>query len=142
LETQLKNWTNILCISAVCATGVHAHAQTAPIDKQAARLQRETQGADAARNFRPGEGNPIPEAKPKISSNERAAASSARKAGGAAAAQAFAPGEGDPKPAATTRQPRVERRAERAAQRADVIRANKAGTIPSYGEGTDGTGTR
>ena len=121
------------------ATTIHAQASlVAPEDKAAARAERRANGAAAARNFTPGEGDPKPAPMAKVTRAERAAAREERKPGGQAAAQAFVPGEGDPKPVATARAPRGERRMERAARRADLRQANRAGESPSYGENYGG----
>ena len=121
------------------ATTIHAQGSLVmPEDKAAARAERRANGAAAARNFTPGEGDPKPAPMAKVTRAERAAAREARKPGGRAAAQAFLPGEGDPKPVAMARLPRGERRMERAARRADLRQAHKAGEIPSYGENYGG----
>jgi len=115
-----------------------AYAQTAPSDNAAARAERKLKGAQAAREFMPGEGDPKPEPKVKASKAERVAAKQARRAEGAQAALSFQPGEGDPKPEATAKAPRAERSAERKARRTAITKANKAGQIPSYGDNYGG----
>jgi hypothetical protein len=137
LEHLMKQLAISLAIgTAACLTqpGV-AWAQTTPQnDKTQLRADQRAQGAEAARNFTSGEGNPVPEAKPKVPRDERAKARQARKPEGAGAAKSFRPGEGDPKPAAVAKQPADERRADRLAKRDEVKAANKAGQIPSYGD--------
>lgn len=134
----MKNiaWASALVVTHLLAST--AYAQTPPADKAAARAERKIQGAEAARAFTPGEGDPKPEAKAKVSAADRAAARQARKQAGLEATRTFTPGEGDPKPAATTKLSREERSAERKARRAEIARANKAGQLPSYGENAGG----
>jgi hypothetical protein len=114
------------------------HAQTPPTDKAAARAERRAQGAEAARNFTPGEGDPIPELRAKTTKAERATVRQARRPAGAEAARTFKPGQGDPKPVATVKLSRQERSAGRKASRAEVARASKGGQLPSYGDNYGG----
>ncbi|MBT2304179.1 hypothetical protein J7E70_27470 [Variovorax paradoxus] len=110
-------------------------AQTASANESAqVRAEQRAQGAEAARTFMPGEGNPLPEATPKVPREERVKAGQARKPEGAAAAKSFRPGEGDPKPADVAKVPADQRRAERLVKRDEVGTANKAGQIPNYGD--------
>lgn len=110
-------------------------AQTASqSDSARVRAEQRAQGAEAARTFMPGEGNPIPEATPRVPRGERVKARQDRKPEGAAAAKSFRPGEGDPKPAAVAKVPSDQRRAERVAKRDELKAANKAGQIPNFGE--------
>ena len=113
-----------------------AQAQTTPsaADNAATRSERRAEGVEAARTFQPGEGNPIPDAKPKVSRAERSQAKQARRPGGVEASQSFHSGEGDPRPAPTARISASERRAERASKRAEVKAEAKAGQIPDYGD--------
>lgn len=132
-------WAFSTVIMQLAAFG--ANAQTVapvPTDKAAARAERQVLGTQAAREFTPGEGNPKPEPRAKISSAERAAARQARKPEGAEAAREFKPGEGNPEPEARAKVPRAERTAARQARRAEVAKANKSGQLPSYGEGYGG----
>ncbi|WP_158100902.1 hypothetical protein [Variovorax sp. JS1663] len=136
----MNKWMLIFGAAALQLASLAATAQTPPTaeDKAAARTQRRAAGAEAAREFQPGEGNPIPDARPKVSRAERKAARVARKPAGAEAAREFKPGEGNPEPEARARIPRAERQAANAARRAEIRRANKAGQIPSYGENYGG----
>ena len=75
-----------IAIGQLAALG--AYAQTTD-DKAAARAERRKEGAEAAKNPLPAEGvDPIPEAKPKISSADKAAARKARRAATAKANKA------------------------------------------------------
>lgn len=114
------------------------YAQTPPTDKAAARAERKMQGAEAARTFTPGEGDPKPAPKAKVSRADRVSARQARKPEGVNAARTFTPGEGDPKPEATAKLSREERSAGRKANRADIAKANRAGQLPSYGDDYSG----
>jgi len=116
-----------LAVSSVCA-------QTATSDQAAVRAERKAEGVEAARTFTPGEGNPKPEPKAKVSKETRASARQTRKVAGAEAAREFMPGEGDPKPEATPKVSREERTAAGKARRAEIKRANKAGELPSFGD--------
>ncbi|MDM0025504.1 hypothetical protein [Variovorax saccharolyticus] len=132
---------NVLWASALLATQLlasSAYAQSQPLDKDAARAERKTQGTEAARAFKPGEGDPRPEAKPRTSKADRAAARQARKPAGAEATLAFKPGEGDPKPEATAKLSRADRSAGRKSSRAQVATLNKQGQLPSYGDNYGG----
>lgn len=114
------------------------YAQTPPTDKAAARAERKVQGAEAARTFTPGEGDPKPAPKAKVSRADRVSARQARKPEGVESARTFMPGEGDPKPDATAKLSREERSAGRKASRADIAKANKAGQLPSFGDNYPG----
>lgn len=109
-----------------------------PAEVAADRAERKAEAREASRAFTPGEGNPRPAARPRVSKAERAQARPARRAEGAAAAKAFRPGEGNPRPVATTRLSRAERSAGRKASLAHVARQNRAGQLPSYGESYGG----
>ncbi|WP_198083034.1 hypothetical protein [Variovorax sp. E3] len=110
-------------------------AQTVSQDEKArARAERHAQGADAARMFKPGEGDPIPAAKAKVSRDEREKSRQARKSEGSSATKSFRSAEGDPRPPAVVKAPVDQRRAERSAKRRDTAAANMAGQIPNYGE--------
>lgn len=134
----MKNllWASVLLSTELMASS--ALAQTPPTDKAAARAERKAEGTEATREFMPGEGNPKPDARPKVSKAERAQARPARRAEGTAAAKAFKPGEENPKPEATARLSRAERSAGRKASRTQVAKQNKAGQLPSYGENYGG----
>ena len=129
-------WASALLSTQLMAAS--AWAQTPPTDKAAARAERKAEGTEASREFMPGEGNPKPDAKPKVSKAERAQARPARKSEGTAAAKAFKPGEGNPKPEATAKLSRAERSAGRKASRTQVAEQNKAGQLPSYGDNYGG----
>jgi hypothetical protein len=92
------------------------------------------QGTQAAREFSPGEGNPKPDARAKVDRAQRIAATESRRQGGIAAARAFKPGEGDPKPVAGVRPSGAERMATRQATKDQVVKLNRSGRLPSYGE--------
>lgn len=109
----------------------HAQGSTA---QTPSRAERKAEAREASREFQSGEGNPIPDARPKTSRAERSAARQARKPAGAQASKQFHPGEGDPIPVQAAKVPRAERKAASAARRAEIRRANKAHEIPSYGE--------
>lgn len=104
-------------------------------DSAQAKAHRRAEGTEAARNFHSGEGNPIPEPKPKASGNERAQAREARKSQGAAASRAYHSGDVEPRQDPAPPIYGSQRRAERSAKRKEVSAANKAGLIPNYGEG-------
>ena len=111
-----------------------ALAQASGAGDKAVRAERRAEGVEAARTFQPGEGNPIPDARPKVSRAERSQARQDRRPDGVDAARHFHSGEGDPRPAATRRISSDERRAERAKQREEVKAEAKAGQIPDYGD--------
>ena len=137
----MKRIAFILGIAAFQITASTVFAQTvksSATEKEIARQERKAQGAEAARNFQPGEGNPVPDPKAKVAKPERDAARNARKPEGVIASKTFKPGEGNPTPVATSRPPREERRADRAAKRSEIRQANKAGQIPSYGDNYGG----
>ncbi|MDM0019492.1 hypothetical protein [Variovorax saccharolyticus] len=115
-----------------------AHAQTQPIDNAVTRAERRVEGVEAARTFMPGEGDPIPEPKARVSKAERAAARQARKPQAVEAARTFTPGEGDPIPTPTTKLSRAERSAGRKASRSELAKANRAGQLPSYSDNYGG----
>ncbi len=115
-----------------------ANAQTPSAEMPVTRAERKAEGVEAAHTFMPGEGDPIPESKAKVSKADRAAARKARKPGGVEAARTFMPGEGDPIPAPAVKLSRAERSAERKASRAEVAKANKAGQLPSYSDNYGG----
>jgi hypothetical protein len=126
--------------AAQMAAGV-AQAQAvspAPVDKTEARAQRRAQGIEATREFRPGEGNPEPEARPKATKEERANARVTRKVEGAEASREFQPGEGNPIPPATPEVSRTVRKEERKESRAVVSRENKEGRLPSFSDNYGG----
>ena len=134
----MKHLLSTLVLAATQLVASAAYAQTPPADKAAARAERRAQGAEAARNFTPGEGDPVPEPRAKVPKADRAEARQARRPAGAEAARTFRPGEGDPKPAATVKLSRQERSAGRKASRAGVAKANRAGQLPSYGDNYGG----
>ena len=134
----MKHLLSTLVLAATQLVASAAYAQTPPADKAAARAERRAQGAEAARNFTPGEGDPVPEPRAKVTKADRAKARQARRPAGAEAARTFRPGEGDPKPAATVKLSRQERSAGRKASRAGVAKANRAGQLPSYGDNYGG----
>ena len=103
-------------------------------DQGATRAERRAEGVEAARTFQSGEGNPIPDAKPKVSRAERSQARQARRPDGVEASKSFHPGEGDPRPAPRARISASERHAERAGKRAEVKAEAKSGQIPNYGD--------
>lgn len=115
-----------------------AFAQAQGADAASVRAERKAEAVEAAHDFMPGEGNPIPEPRARVSKTERAAARQARRSAGAEAAQDFMPGEGDPVPAPTARLSRAERSAERKASRAEVAKANRAGQLPSFNDNYGG----
>ena len=129
----------IFPIAAIALVGVfHGQsviAQSTTSDtRPQTRAEKRAEGVEAARNFESAEGNPVPDARPKSSPEERASARQARAPEGSAAARSFRPGEGDPKPKAVAKQSPEQRRAARLTKRAEVEAANKAGQIPSYGD--------
>ena len=136
-ESDMKNSAWGLALASLFAVSVGL-AQTPAVDKATAKAERRAQGAEAARSFSPGEGNPKPEPRARVSKADRASASQARKPAGIEAARTFKPGEGDPKPVAMAKLPRTERSMARKASRAEVARLNKSGQLPSYGENYGG----
>jgi len=128
----------LLLTAAVAASqllATHALAQAAGTeDKAAARAERKVEGAAAARGPQIGEGQPIPDAKPKASSQSRSAAKASRKATGAEAARGEQIGEGDPMPDAKARVSKEDRASARTARRAEAARAQKSGEIKAKGE--------
>ncbi len=119
-------------LSQVAASSAYAQGAATP-DKDPVRAERKKEARAAARSFRPGQGQPIPAARPKVPRAERAAAAQERKTEGAEASKEMKPGEGDPMPAAAAKVPRAERAAARQARRTETARANKAGEIKSKG---------
>ena len=65
----MSKWILALGVAALQVLSVTAEAQTPPTaeEKTAARAERRMQGIEATRQFQPGEGNPIPDARPKAS---------------------------------------------------------------------------
>jgi len=128
----------LLVAAASAVLAIYPHAATAQspssTDQSALRAERRAEGVEAARSFQPGEGNPIPDAKPKSTRAERTQARKDRRPGGVEASRDFHSGEGDPRPAPTARISPDERRAERASKRAEVKAQAKAGEIPDYGD--------
>ena len=77
----------------------NAQAQVFGVDDGgAARAERARQGKAAARNPQVNEGNPIPDAQPRATPDERTAARARRAKAGAQAARGPQMGEGDPIP--------------------------------------------
>jgi hypothetical protein len=113
----------------------HAQAQVfGTDDSAAARTERSRQGAAAARGPQIGEGNPIPDTRPRTSAEERSAARADRAAVGAQAARGPQIGEGDPIPRAAPRVAPTDRSSARRARTDEATRANKAGEVKSKGE--------
>jgi hypothetical protein len=135
LEFEMK----ILALVAAPAAGLlltlGAHAQVFGTDNSAAaRAERRTMGAEAARGPQMGEGNPIPEPEPRVTPEDRATARAERSAIGAEAARGPQMGEGDPIPQARPRMQSTDRSAARRARAGEATRANKEGEIKSKGE--------
>lgn len=90
-----------MAIAVVQLVASNAQAQVFGIDDGgAARAERNRQGVAAARNPQVNEGNPIPDARPRPSDEERAAARARRAEMGAQAARGPQIGEGNPVPQA------------------------------------------
>ncbi|MDM0028838.1 hypothetical protein [Variovorax saccharolyticus] len=134
----MKHLFSTLALVGTQVLASAAYAQTPPTDKAAARAERKEQGTEASRAFKPGEGDPKPEPRAKVSKSDRAAARKARIPEGAEATREFMPGEGDPIPAATAKLSREERSAGRKASRSEVARENKAGQLPSFSDNYGG----
>jgi hypothetical protein len=134
----MKRPVSTLTIVAMQILAATAYAQTAPTDKAEARAERKAQGSAAARTFMPGEGDPKPEPRAKVSKADRSVARQVRKPEGAEAARTFMPGEGDPKPEAMVKLSRQERSAGRKASRSEIAKANKAGQLPSFSDNYGG----
>lgn len=137
-EPKMKHVIPTICfaIPAAFAFSCTAVAQAASSTGQggdSTRVQKKIEAVEAARSFKPGEGDPEPPAKPAATSADREVAVKARNAEGAAASKAFEPGEGDPKPGAKPTVARSDRIAARQALRAEVIEAMRTGTFPVYG---------
>lgn len=125
----------IAATAATLLTAAPVLAQSASQDEQSqVRAARRAEGVEASRKFEPGEGNPVPAAKPPASTTDRANARQARKTEGQAAAATYRSAEGDPKPNAAAKIPGERRRAERVAKQEETKAANKAGQIPNYGD--------
>ena len=125
----------LMATAAGLVLTLSAHAQVFGTDNSAAaRAQRNSQGAEAARGPQIGEGNPIPEAEPSLTPEQRAAARAQRRALGADAARGPQLGEGDPIPQARPPVQGNDRSTARKARADDAARANKAGEIKSKGE--------
>jgi hypothetical protein len=129
----------VLALTVAMAVGqllaLSAHAQAVGTeDKAAARAERRQAGAEAARGPQPGEGQPIPDAKPRSSPQQRSAARSERKVVGAEAARGPQLGEGDPIPHAEPKVSRDDRSSARKTRRSTAAQANKSGEIKSKGE--------
>jgi hypothetical protein len=137
-EFDMSNWILTLGIAALLSVTAGAQTPSTAEEKASVRAERKAEGAEAAREFQPGEGNPIPDARAKVPKADRAAARAARKPAGAVASREFKPGEGNPEPDAKAKVPRADRVAGNAARRAEMRRANKAGEIPSYGDNYGG----
>jgi hypothetical protein len=56
----MKHLLSMVVLAATQVVAASAYAQTPPTDKATARAERRAQGAEAARNFMPGEGDPRP----------------------------------------------------------------------------------
>ena len=134
----MKFQTRSVAFVATVLLASASFAQVQAVDKAAARAERLVQGREAARTFAPGEGDPKPAGRLKVDRATRDAERAGRKPERIDAARSFKPGEGDPKPIASIKVSRDERKASRDAKRAEVIRANKAGNLPSYGENYGG----
>lgn len=130
----MKSFYRPLTLAATVLLASTAFAQTPPVDKAAANAARRAQGTEAARTFVPGEGNPKPEAGAKVDRADRIAASEARKPGAIEAVRTFKSGEVDPKAEASVELPRAERTAARKNNRDQVVKLNKTGQLPAYGE--------
>lgn len=111
---------------------------TPTVPSQSGRTERHEAGREAARNFKPGEGDPEPPAKATASAEQKEVARGLRNSEGADAATAFRPGDGNQNPIRTVTMSKQDRVEARAKQRAETRAANKAGTIPNYGEGYGG----
>lgn len=97
----MKALASIAAIAAIQFVTYPAQAQVfGTDDKGAARAERSRQGAAAARNPPVNEGDPIPDARPRPSTQERAAARTQRAKAGAQAARGPQIGEGNPIPQA------------------------------------------
>ena len=134
----MKHLVSTLAIVGTQILAGIAYAQTAPADKAEARAERRAQGSEAARSFMPGEGNPIPEPRARVSRADRSTARQARKPEGAKAVRTFMPGEGNPRPEPTANLSRQERSAGRKASRSDIAKVNKAGQLPSFNDNYGG----
>ena len=68
----MNKWISILGVATLQLASLAAMAQTPPTaeEKAAARAHRGAEGAEATREFQPGEGNPIPDARPKVSASQ------------------------------------------------------------------------
>ena len=128
----------LLLATAIAASQLLAISASAqPVsaeEKAAARAERRQEGTAASKSFQPGEGQPIPEAKPKAPPEARSAARTERKATGAEAARGPQIGEGNPLPDAKPKVSSEERKAARAPRREEAARAEKAGEIKAKGE--------
>ena len=86
-------------LAAIQLVSSNAQAQVFGVDDGgAARAERSRQAKAAARNPQVNEGDPIPDARPRASTDERAAARAKRARVGAQAARGPQMGEGDPVP--------------------------------------------
>src|SRR3954462_5694295 len=97
---------SVLLLGAVVAqvAAGSAYSQTttsAPIDKAEARAYRNAQGAEAVRDFKPGQGNPEPDARVPVSKVERVEAAKLRLPQEVDASREFQPGGGNPIPEGT-----------------------------------------
>jgi len=124
----------MLALSVAIALGpllaAGAQAQTAN-DKAAAKAERRMEGSEAAKNPLPAEGiNPIPAAKPKVSSGDKAAAKAERRTEGAEASKNPLPAQGiEDVPVSKPKVSKADRDAARKARRAAAAKANKAGEL-------------
>src|SRR5688500_9349804 len=78
-EFEMKHPVSTLTIVAMPILAGAAYAQPAPTDKAEARAERKAQGSAAARTFMPGEGDPKPAPRAKVSKADRSVARQARK---------------------------------------------------------------
>lgn len=124
------------CFAVPATFACMALAQSAsqtPENGDPMRLQRKAEAVSAARNFKPGEGDPIPAPMAEFSDNDREAAARARDAEGTMVSRQFVSGEGDPRPEPRTIVARADRVIAEQARRADVMNAMRSGTFPVYG---------
>ena len=138
MVNNMKFQTQSVALLATLLLVPTSFAQVQAFDKAAAKAERLVQGSEAARTFVPGEGDPKPAGRPKVDRAARVAEREGRKPERIEAARSFKPGEGDPKPIASIKLSRDQRAASREAKRDEVIKLNKAGNLPSYGENYGG----
>lgn len=134
MKLKILALTSAMAAAQWLALDAQAQVPVSPEAKAAARADRRTEGAAAARGPQMGEGDPMPAAKPKSTTEQRTTARAERRKEGGEASKEFQPGEGDPIPDAKAKVSKADRQAARKARLEATAKANKAGEIKSKGQ--------